>query len=289
MMNNKINIYVNNLFAPYEEVSGVIELKQDLMVDLQERYQELLQEGKDEEIAVNETIISIGDIEETIKEMANHAQTDEKSLKLEFNASALEGSDFANVTMRDGKLNASDLKDADFTNAKLHGCTFKSSNLQGAKFDSANLTQCNFSVSALNNVSFVNTILDGTTFSKSGMDDAVFKNSKIINVDFSVMDLRKVKFVGCTIDGGSFQNSDLTGQSFDQQMIKNIQIGKAALKNASFQGATLKNVSFKPRLCVTNKYYKAIATIKFNGTFMDKLTYNSLKSLGANLENVTIL
>jgi len=40
-------------------------------------------------------------------------------------------------------------------------------------------------------------------------------------------------------------------------------------------------------LRLTNKYYKAIKTTCFEGAMMDKLTYASLKGLGADLLKVT--
>ncbi|HEU0295964.1 MAG TPA: hypothetical protein VFR47_24705 [Anaerolineales bacterium] len=63
-MNEKINQYLNGVFAPYEGVKSVAELKADLLSDLQERFRELKAEGKDDETALAMTIDSIGDIEQ---------------------------------------------------------------------------------------------------------------------------------------------------------------------------------------------------------------------------------
>ena len=70
-MNEKINQYLNGVFAPYEGVKSVAELKADLLADLQERFRELKAEGKDDETAFQMTIDSIGDIEQTVQEVAN--------------------------------------------------------------------------------------------------------------------------------------------------------------------------------------------------------------------------
>ena len=40
-MNDKLNDYVDGVFAPYEEVKSISELKADLLADLYERYREL--------------------------------------------------------------------------------------------------------------------------------------------------------------------------------------------------------------------------------------------------------
>ena len=70
-MNEQLTNYVNGVFAPYEEAKSVAELKADLLSDLQERFRELKAEGKDEETAFAMTIESIGDIEQTVQEVAN--------------------------------------------------------------------------------------------------------------------------------------------------------------------------------------------------------------------------
>ena len=46
-MNEKINQYLDGVFAPYDGVKSVAELKADLHNDLQERFRELKAEGKD--------------------------------------------------------------------------------------------------------------------------------------------------------------------------------------------------------------------------------------------------
>jgi hypothetical protein len=70
-MNEQLTNYVNGVFAPYEEAKSVSELKADLLSDLQERFRELKAEGKDDETALTMTIESIGDIEQTVREVAN--------------------------------------------------------------------------------------------------------------------------------------------------------------------------------------------------------------------------
>jgi hypothetical protein len=46
MMNDKLNQYLNGVFAPYDGVKSVAELRADLLSDLQERFRELKAEGK---------------------------------------------------------------------------------------------------------------------------------------------------------------------------------------------------------------------------------------------------
>nr|WP_226000264.1 hypothetical protein [Paenibacillus sp. BJ-4] len=50
-MNKKLTNYLNGVFAPYDGVKSVTELKTDLLSDLQERFHELKAEGKNDETA----------------------------------------------------------------------------------------------------------------------------------------------------------------------------------------------------------------------------------------------
>src|SRR4030065_404387 len=120
-MNEKLNQYLNGVFAPYEGVKSVAELKADLLTDLQERFRELKAEGKDDETAFEMTIDSIGDIEQTVREAAGLTRSLERKLLINFSASDLEKSDFAGVTAREGKFDASALRGSDFADADLTG------------------------------------------------------------------------------------------------------------------------------------------------------------------------
>src|SRR6516165_6218789 len=96
-MNEKLTHYVNGIFAPYDEVKSVAELKADLLSDLQERYRELKAEGKDDETAFAMTIDSIGDIEQTVQEVANVSRSLERQVRINLSAIDLQESDFAGV------------------------------------------------------------------------------------------------------------------------------------------------------------------------------------------------
>lgn len=81
----------------------------------------------------------------------------------------------------------------------------------------------------------------------------------------------------------------MTGLCLDGQSFVDVKFDKTGLKDVTFKGATLKNVSFLPTFALTNKYYRAIKTISFNGATMDKLTYAALKGVGADLNGVTVI
>lgn len=288
-MNEKLTNYLNGVFAPYDSVKSVAELKADLFSDLQERFRELKAEGKDDETAFEMTIDSIGDIEQTVREVANLPRSQERRVFTNFSASNLPKSDFAGVTAHKGKFASSALRGSDFSGADLTGSSFKTSDVREANFDGANLTDCILSTNDLTGASFNKTILVRTEFNTSALTRAKFIDVKLIDVKLTMTDLRKTVFENCTFTGVDFDCSDLRGLCLDGQTFIDVKFGKAGLKEVTFKGATLKNVSFTPPFSLTNKYYNAIKTIRFDGAMMDKLTYNALKGMGADLSKVTVI
>ena len=288
-MNEKLTNYLNGVFAPYDGVKSVAELKADLLSDLQERFRELKAEGKDDETAFQMTIDSIGDIEQTVQEVANLSRSLERQLLTNFSASNLPKSDFAGVTAHNGKFEASALRGSDFSRADLTGSSFKASDVREANFNGANLTDCNFSELDLTDASFTKTILVRTEFSQSDLTRAKFTDIKLIDVKLTMTDLRKTIFENCIFNGVDFKQCDLRGMCLDGLTFIGVKFGDAALNEVTFKGATLKNVSFTPPFSLTKKYYNAIKTIRFDDTTMDKLTYAALKGLGADLSRVTVI
>jgi len=288
IMNEKLTNYLNSVFAPYDGVKSVTELKKDLHSDLQERFQELKANGKDDKTAFEMTIESIGDIEQTVQEVANLSRSLERQVVTNFSASNLSESDFAGVIAHKGKFTASALRGADFSGADLTGSSFANSDVRGANFDSANLTDCNLSILDLSDASFNQSILVRTNYSKSALDRAKFTGVKLTDVELTMVDLRKTIFENCMFDGVDFTSSDLSGLQFDGQTFIGVKFEKAALTDVSFKGASFKNVSFHSPSIFTKKYYRMIKTICFEGAMMDKLTYAALKGMEADLSKVTV-
>ena len=286
-MNEKLTNYVNGVFAPYDGVKSAAELKADLLSDLQERFSELKAEGKDDETAFDMTIESIGDIEQTVQEVANLSRALERQVLINFSGSNLPQSDFAGVIAQKGNFKGSALRGSDFSGADLTGSSFYGSDVREANFDRANLTDCNFSAVDLVGASFRESILVRTNFSTSGLDGAQFTGVKLTDVKFTTTDLRKTIFERCSFLGVDFHHSDLRGMRFDGQTFLGVTFDLPALKDVSFQGATLKKVSFRPVGLWSLK--RAIQSIHFDGALMDKLTYAALKGIGADVSKVTVL
>jgi uncharacterized protein YjbI with pentapeptide repeats len=291
-MNEKLTNYLNGVFAPYEGLKSITELKADLLSDLQERFRELKAEGMDDETAFAMTVDSIGDIEQTVQEVANLSRSLERQVLTNFSASNLPMSDFAGVTAHQGKFEASALRGSDFSGADLTGSSFKASDVREANFDDANLTDCIFSVSDLTDASFHKSIFVHTEINTSGLTRAKFTNVKLIDVTLNMIDLRETIFENCIFSGVDFKYCDLRGLCLDGQTFIGVKFDNAALNGATFKGATLKNVSFVAAVTWTSwskKHYRAIKTICFDGATMDKLTYATLKGLEADLSKVTVI
>jgi uncharacterized protein YjbI with pentapeptide repeats len=291
-MNEKLTDYLNGVFAPYDGVKSVAELKTDLHSDLQERFRELKAEGKDDKTAFEMTIDSIGDIEQTVQEVANLSRALERQVLTNFSASNLPKSDFAGVTAHKGKFDASDLRGSDFAGADLTGSSFYSSDVREANFDRANLTDCNMSTLDLTGSSFNNSILVRTNFNMSALDGVKFSGVKLVDVKLNMIDLRETVFEDCVFSGVDFKYCDLRGLVLDGQSFIGVKFDETSLNEVSFRGATLKNVSFHAVWTWhswSKKYYRAIKTINFDGAKMDKLTYAALKGMEADLSKVTVI
>jgi uncharacterized protein YjbI with pentapeptide repeats len=213
----------------------------------------------------------------------------ERQLLTNFSGSDLSKSDFAGVTAHKRKFKGSALRGSNFAGADLTGSSFMSSDVREANFDGTNLTDCNLSTIDLTDASFSKTILVRTEFSKSVLTQAKFTDATLIDVKLTMTDLRETIFENCVFSGVDFKYSDLRALCLDGQTFIGVKFDKAALNEATFNGATLKNVSFRPTYALTNKYYRAIKTIYFDGAMMDKLSYAALKGMGANLSKVTVI
>jgi uncharacterized protein YjbI with pentapeptide repeats len=288
-MNKKLNEYLNGVFVPYDGLKSVAELKADLLTDLQERFRELKAAGKDDETAFESTIDSIGDIEQTLQEVANLSRSLERQVLTNFSASNLPESDFAGVIAHKGKFDASALRGSDFSGADLTGSSFKSSDVVEAIFDGANLTDCKFYTSDLADASFKKAILVRTEFSTSGLTGAKFTDGKLVDVKLTTIDLRKTVFENCTFNGVDFKYCDLRGLSLDGMTFIGVKFDKSTMNEVTFKGATLRNVSFRVAFALTNRNLLALKTINFDGAMMDKLTYAALKGLGVDLSKVTVI
>lgn len=240
--------------------------------------------------AFNSAIDNNGDdIGQTAQRVDSRPAPGERRLLTNFSGGDLSGSNFAGVTAHKRKFNGSALRGSDFAGADLTGSSFTGSNVREVNFDEANLTDCTLYANDLTGASFNKTILLRTVFSASSLAGAKFANAELTDVTLTKTDLRKTVFENCTFKNVDFKYSDMRSVCLDGQTFIGVRFDKTALNEATFNGSTLRNVSFRPTYALTNKYYRTIKTICFDGAMMDKLTYAELKGLGAELSKVTFI
>lgn len=212
--------------------------------------------------------------------------SENEPLLMNFSGGALVGTDFAGVIAPNRKFWGSDLKGVDFSEANLTGSSFKNSDVSDGNFEEADLTDCVLSDNNLSGANFNKAVLLRTEFYASDLTQARFTDIKLTDVKMVAGDFRKTVFENCEFDGVDFSSSDMSGLCLDGQLFINVKFDNARLKDTSFKGAALKNVSFRSTFALTNRYYKTLKSIDFEGAMMDKLTYAALKGAGVDLQNV---
>jgi len=88
-MNERLRKHIDNLFEDAPETRKTVELKEEILQNITDKYYDLLSEGKTEEAAYNIAIASVGEVSELIEnlkrgtsKMAYHSQEEiEKSRK----------------------------------------------------------------------------------------------------------------------------------------------------------------------------------------------------------------
>lgn len=259
-MRNKLEVYLNEAFKPYGDFPALRDVKDEMLSSLQEKYDDLLNQGKSEEDAYQITINSIGDINEIMKEIPNSSEDKKPTNVRELSGSFLVGADLTDTKLQGTNLKGSALEKTDFTNANLENADLRSSDLRDVSFDGANLTGANLSHSALTGATFKGTNLTGTIFGGCALGGIKFNND-------------------CKLDQTNFSQSDLSNAVFDNSTLDGVIFKRASLKNTSFKNAVLVNVSFR---------HTAAKKAIFDGATMDKLTYAILEGAKAKLNDIKI-
>jgi uncharacterized protein YjbI with pentapeptide repeats len=281
-MKNQLQNFVDQAFHPYGDFPAQADVKQELLSNLEEKYDDFIKASKTEREAYQLTVDSVGDIAEMMEHIPHSATGPYVPAEpVQLSGMDLAGADLAGTALIKSKLNGSSLKDADFQNADLSGTNFRGSDLNGAHFDGANLTDSKIFASSLDGVTFKGTNLTNAEIKACSLGKTVFESTNFTGTKISVSDLKGAQFTGgCTLQSTNFNKSDLTGASFDGQTLTGV-IFFASLKNATFNGAVLRGVSF---------HRDAAKHANFAGATMDKITYAVLKNRSkANLDGITLI
>ncbi|AMC93826.1 hypothetical protein AOC36_07460 [Erysipelothrix larvae] len=77
-MENKLKAYVNDLFKELKQTESLQETKEELILNLTEKYNDLIQEGLSNEQAYKKVIASIGDVDELIAVETHNPKVEQK-------------------------------------------------------------------------------------------------------------------------------------------------------------------------------------------------------------------
>src|ERR1044071_10027703 len=116
-MNEKLAKYLDGVFSQYEDESAIRELKEELKVSLQERWDDLKRQGYDDETAYKMTVDSIGDISEAVQSVAGKTKELKQMVNNNLSLMQLEGSDLKGTRIQDSKFNYSSVNGTDFGNS----------------------------------------------------------------------------------------------------------------------------------------------------------------------------
>ncbi|SEN68707.1 pentapeptide repeat-containing protein [Lihuaxuella thermophila] len=222
-MSEKLKKYLDSLFSPYEDLQPVKELKEELLIDLQEKLNDLQKQGYDDEAAYRMTISSIGDISEIIDSITEKTRELKQTVLRDFSETDLRNSDFKGVTLHNGNFKSCALKGSDFSGSDLTNSSFNSSDLRQVTFDCANLT--------------------GAKLTWCDLRGATFNQCILTNTDFSYTDLSGICFDNQIFTGTVFDFAGLKGTSFKNAVFRNVSF-KTKVKDAIFDGATMDKLTY---------------------------------------------
>ncbi len=223
-MENKLEKYLDQLFVPYENINSVRELREELHLDLQDKFNDLKSKGYDDDTAYNMTIDSIGDISEIINNIAAKTKELHEVTSMDYSKVDLRNSDLKAITVHDGKFNASDLRNSDFSDSNLSKSSFKYCDLRNTIFNGADLS--------------------GAIMTKSDLRDSSFSGSILNNTDFSYSDLSGVNFDNQVFNGTIFKGSGLKETSFRNAVFHNVYFKWTEVKKTVFDGATMDRLTY---------------------------------------------
>src|SRR6266496_1225312 len=277
-MKDKLKQFLDDSFKPYGNFPARKDVMQELLANLEEKYDDLTASGKSNKEAYDQTIESFGDVTEIMEQVA-HDEPKQENDKYDLRKTIVDSIKGAISSGPDPRFRATSLIEADLANTKLSGSDFSMSVLMGANFDGSDLTKSKFKASALKGASFKAADLTKSVFDSSDIQDVVFKDANLTAAKFNRCALRGVNFQDATLDNTQFNQSDLGEVSFDGLTLSDTAFDGSSLKKTTFKNTILLNVSF---------HHSEVKHATFDGATMDKITHALLKGAKAQLDNVII-
>lgn len=189
--------------------------------------------------------------------------------------------------------------DADFSGLKELNESFSNSNMQRCKFRGSHMAGLLLNGNNIDGCDFSGSVLVGSRFRRSNVDKSVFNACVFLGAEFE----------GCNIGGCDFSQADFTGamfrsSNFDKNNIDGATLERTAffgtnldgivfggtLRDCSFDNCGFQRVTFRNAMLVNTLFKgKRLKRVQFIDCRADRMTYEFLKSVKAELDGVEVM
>ena len=277
-MNDKLKQFLDQAFKPYGNFPARKDVEQELLANLNEKYNDLKAEGKSDDEAYQLTVDSFGDVSEIMDQVAHDHKPIEKPKDKSWREVVVDSLKHP-IRGNDSRFRAADLQSVDLADTQIPGSDFSMSALMGSNFDGADLRGSKFKAAALKGASFVGSDLTESHFDSSDLTETNLDKANLTKAVFRRCAFNSATFNDTIFDQAEFKQSDLSGVSFDGLTLRGTIFDSSSFKKTTFNGTVFEDVSF---------HHSDARKAVFDGAIMDKVTYALLKGMKADLANVTI-
>lgn len=205
---------------------------------------------------------------------------------------------FSSSNMQRCKFSGSDLSGLQLKYNNVANCDFSDCNISNSRIEASNLQANQFTGSVLKDTVFSETNLEKCDFTNAGLSGAKFKKSFVYGCNLTGTD-----YAGVTIENGgisgikgagdeknTIENATWNNTSFKGSQIADL-VFTVDFKNCYFENCSFTRVTFK-NATLANTFFKNnrnLKRVKFNNCQADRITYEFLKSGGADLNGIEII
>ncbi|EUJ43626.1 pentapeptide repeat-containing protein [Paenilisteria rocourtiae] len=316
-MNEKLIGYIDGQFSAYEDTTEISELKEELVHDLQEKYDELEEQGYDEEEAYELTIHSLGDISEVIESIGvkrkmsledNPAWQEIEEAKQRaanndgtIRRKVLEGFNFSNSDLRNSYFDDGEFRSVNFKHSNLAGVNFDHRVFIDTKFDYVNLTGASFESAEFHNgslkgtyakkgdglPSFKGAFMQGVNVSTATLKGADFSYANLANSKFNASELTNASFEGADLTFAELKQSALSKTNFANAIFDQTDFSYSDLSKSNFDGEVFRGTIFRSTGLVDATFRDAIfENVSFKGSYVKRADFTGAQMDLATYESL---
>ncbi len=207
------------------------------------------------------------------------AENPVKPLKWNLSQGQWVDTDFSGLENLEGKLRASNLKNCKFVATDLAGLSLSSNEITGCDFRGANLSE-----SSIQSCELANNL-----FPECSFRGARISSCDIRGCDFSEANLSEAVFATSELNNIQLRNAVLKSTLFKLSQLSNL-VWESDLDGCVFEHCAFTRVVFKNSM-ITNTFFRCrrMKSVRFEDCKADLLSYEALKSTGADLTGLSIM